>query len=115
MKNYHTYTMMLPDYLRQELDVSLVETLMLMKAHDIVKYTNSEFYAFRPKTAKVFWGIEKRTMHNYLNNLIEKGFLIRNKDVAGEYKTTNKFNNILAQYMQGIEVDNKFRSMLRAV
>ena len=107
--------MMLPDYLRQELDVSLVETMMLMKAHDIVKYTEYEYYVFRPKAAKVFWGISKKTMYNYINNLIEKGFLEKNPNVLGEYKTSKKFNNILAQYMQGIETDNKFRSMLRAV
>lgn len=107
--------MMLPDYLRQELDVSLVETLMLMKAHDIVKYTNSEYYAFRPKTAKAFWGIERRSMYNYINNLIEKGFLMKNPNVLGEYKTTKKFNNILAHYRQGIEVDNQYRNVLRAV
>jgi hypothetical protein len=106
---------MLPDYLRQELDVSLIETLMLMKVHDIVKYTDSEYYVFRPKTAKIFWGIERRTMYNYINNLIKKGFLTRNPEVSGEYKTTKKFNGILDHYLQGIEVDNKFRTILRAV
>lgn len=115
MKNFHTYTMMLPDYLRQELDVSLIETLMLMKAHDIVKYTDSEYYVFRPKTAKIFWGISKATMFRYLENLISKGFLTRNPEISGEYKTTKKFNGILTHYLQGIEVDNKFRTILRAV
>ncbi len=115
MKNYHTYTMMLPDYLRQELDVTLVETLMLMKVHDIVKYTDSEYYVFRDKTAKMLWGISRKTMYRYIDNLISKGFLFRNQSQAGEYKTTNKFNNILSQYMQGIETDNQFRKVLRAV
>lgn len=107
--------MMLPDYLRQELDVSLIETLMLTKVYDIIKYTNSEYYVFRPKIAKAFWGISKATMFRYIENLIAKGFLMKNPNVLGEYKTTKKFNNILAQYRQGIEVDNQYRNILRAI